>query len=109
MKNDKESTRHILLETVDKRSTNGYICVMMTTKDKVKRTSIYGCSVCKRGFHVNCFALYHFENDLAKCRQSISHDIDKVICTRSLTKNTMNQNLTCTTTLSDCRLPFVDK
>ena len=95
---------HILLENEGKKSTNCYLCSIMTT-DKKKRTSIFGCSECKRGFHVNCFAFYHFEHALEKSKRPILQRIIRESDNINI-KRRRNRITKCTSSLEEARLPF---
>ena len=95
---------HILLENKGKKSTNCYLCSIMTT-DKKKRTSIFGCLECKRGFHVNCFAFYHYEKALEKSKRPILQRIIRESDNINI-KRRCNWITTCTSSLETARLPF---
>ena len=47
---------HIVLRNEGGKSTNCYLCKAMG----VKSNTIYSCTSCGFGFHVNCFAFYHY-------------------------------------------------
>jgi hypothetical protein len=49
---------HKILENVNRKSTQYYLCNIMN-EDSKEKTSIYSCIQCRKGFHVNCFTLYH--------------------------------------------------
>lgn len=61
----------MLLENKGKKYANCFLCMLRwkidsETKEKwiPKLRTIYGCTECKKGFHVNCFSAYHHEGAL---------------------------------------------
>ena len=98
------SSNHILLENLDRKSARCYLCNIMTNDGK-SRTSIYGCAECKRAFHVNCFAFYHFENALQEHRPILV----KMILENdgnSARKKHRDRKIKCASTLENARLMF---
>jgi hypothetical protein len=72
-------TDHYLLENKSKRALECFLCRIIMKDNGVPDNkipkSIYGCSECGKGFHVNCFTAYH-------CRGSLQHNsnvLNKVI------------------------------
>lgn len=64
-------TNHMSLENKGKKDANCFLCMLRwkidsETKEKwiPKLRTIYGCTECKKGFHVNCFSAYHHEGAL---------------------------------------------
>ena len=55
---------HILLQNKDKADILCYICNILDASKR--RFTIYGCAKCGKGFHVNCFSMYHFQNALSE-------------------------------------------
>ena len=53
---------HILLENVGKADILCYHCNIIY--DSKQRFTIYGCVQCRRGFHIDCFSMYHFQSAL---------------------------------------------
>jgi hypothetical protein len=51
-----------LIQNLGKKSVLCHFCNIL--KHKKKNSTINGCIVCKKGFHVNCFAAYHYEGAL---------------------------------------------
>ena len=58
---------HILLENKYIKGDNRVSCHLCTLLGKGIRRSHYGCMHCQKGFHVNCFALYHQRWALRHC------------------------------------------
>ena len=57
---------HMLVENVNRKETTCYMCSMRG----IHKKSIYGCTGCRKGFHVNCFTAYHCQGVLiGKTRQ----------------------------------------
>jgi hypothetical protein len=53
---------HVLIGNLSKKSVLRHFCNIF--KCKKKNSTIYGCIICKKGFHVNCFAAYHYAGAL---------------------------------------------
>lgn len=51
---------HMLIENLNKADINCHMCLIRGQKKK----TIYGCTICGKGFHVNCFTAFHYENEL---------------------------------------------
>eukprot|EP00934_Nitzschia_sp_Nitz4_P008943 Nitzschia sp. Nitz4//scaffold141_size107518//58724//59807//NITZ4_004280-RA/size107518-augustus-gene-0.81-mRNA-1//1//CDS//3329536300//8933//frame0 len=96
-------TTHMLLENTGKKSTNCYLCTIMTT-DNTKRTSIYSCVQCERGFHVNCFSLYHFQDEMAKHRPALVQLMQ--VREESGKKKRRRRANTLTSNMKEFRVPF---
>jgi hypothetical protein len=65
---------HMLLENLpQKKNPNkpqdveGYLCRQMGNELK----AIHSCLVCKKGFHVNCFAASHFQGGLSNSHKTL--------------------------------------
>ena len=67
---------HILLENKMIKGDNRVSCHLCALFGKGNRKSIYGCMHYQKGFHVNCFALYHQRWALKKCSPSILRIIE---------------------------------
>ena len=91
---------HMLLENQGKKSAICYLCSLMVDDGK-ERTSIFGCSECKRGFHVNCFALYHFEHALAQSNRPILQKLIRENDGESTRKKRRNRKITTASNLSN--------
>lgn len=98
------SSNHILLENLDRKSARCYLCNIMANDEK-SRTSIYGCAECKRAFHVNCFAFYHFENALQEHRPILVRMILENDG-NSARKKHRDRKIKCAATLENARLMF---
>jgi hypothetical protein len=59
---------HILIENI------GKICLLRG----IKSMTIYGCVMCKKGYHVNCFAMYHCAGALTGEAKALSKMLMKV-------------------------------
>jgi hypothetical protein len=55
-----DSDGHLLIETINKTGIHCHFCLLRG----VKRKTIYGCTKCGRGFHVNCYTAVHFQGAL---------------------------------------------
>ena len=55
-----DSDGHLLIETINKTGIHCHFCLLRG----VKRKTIYGCTKCERGFHVNCYTAVHFQGAL---------------------------------------------
>ena len=64
------SSSHVLVENIGKKDTLCYLCNLLDKKGR--KTTIYGCVECKKGFHVNCFAAYHFQNLLRGNKRALA-------------------------------------
>merc|ERR1712071_22961 len=98
-------SRHVLLENQGKKSASCYLCSMMVGDGK-ERTSIYGCSQCKRAFHVNCFAFYHFEHALTDSKRPILQRLIRENDGASTRKKRRDRKITSASNLNNARLPF---
>lgn len=94
---------HMLLENVNK---TGVVCYLCHVLDNSKRRStIYGCAQCGKGFHVNCFTMYHFQNALIEHKPVLRRlimDADGESSTRRQTKRGKYIN-----TISNSTLPSI--
>jgi hypothetical protein len=95
---------HKILENVNRKSMLCYLCNIMT-EDSKEKTSIYSCIQCCKGFHVNCFTLYHSREALKVHRpllRTIIQDRDGV----KYRKHRRKRANLCCSTLANARLPF---
>jgi len=99
-------TDHMLLENYPRAKVRGkpkpadvdcYLCKQM---GKELRT-IYSCSACRRGFHVNCFTAYHNRWALPNCHSALL-----AVLLKSEKKPTLGHNCKYSpTSLDDLKLP----
>ena len=59
---------HMLIENIGKAGIHCHFCLMSGEK----RKTIYGCTKCGRGFHVNCYTAYHFQGALKSDASAIA-------------------------------------
>ena len=95
---------HELLENIDKKTTQCHLCNIMSNGKK-RKSSIYSCVQCGKGFHVNCFTFYHSREKLKKNRP-VLHAIIKDREGTAVQKNRRNRTNLCCSTIADARLPF---
>lgn len=55
-----DSDGHLLIENINKTGIHCHFCLLRG----VKKKTIYGCTKCGRGFHVNCYTAFHFQGAL---------------------------------------------
>ena len=42
-----------------------------------KKKTMYGCTVCGKGFHVNCFTAYHYAQELKGHQKALTNQLLK--------------------------------
>ena len=62
---------HVLLQNLNKKRTQCYLCLILSDNGQCVSESMYGCMQCKKAYHVNCFALYHYRDALKKSDQHL--------------------------------------
>ena len=83
--------QHVLIENkrINGRNQNSCFLCSMVYNDGKRRTSKYGYIVCEKGFHVNCFAAYHYRHTLGGRAGTIRTLIETVERTNIEDKNPM--------------------
>ena len=72
--------QHVVTKNKFINGTNQIACFLcsMVHNDGKRRCSKYGCINCGKGFHVNCFAAYHYRNILNGRAETIRTLIETV-------------------------------
>lgn len=101
--NDDLRSIHMLLENEGKKSTQCHLC-KLSSKDGMERTSIYSCTACEKGFHVNCFTFFHARDTLKQVRPDLLKAIQDA--EKRGGRPRRNRKNKCTSTLKTARVPF---
>lgn len=95
---------HMLLENLPRKKNpikpQDVECYLCRQRGHELKT-IYSCLICKKGFHVNCFAAFHFRGGLSNSHQTL---LEIAFRSEKRPKITHGSSY-CSTSLADMKLP----
>lgn len=104
---DGDPSDHHLLENVDKKVAQCYLCKLIN-KGKVNMRSPFGCMECGVAFHVSCFTAYHRAEDLRGINDSVYQTVVNARIEASQSRRRKRRAL-CVADLSSIQLPAAKK
>ncbi|POM81448.1 LOW QUALITY PROTEIN: Hypothetical protein PHPALM_576 [Phytophthora palmivora] len=89
---------HIITPNSTRNSSGKLKCYLCSLRG-ISKKSKYGCSKCERGFHVECFSAFHYQ-DVFKPRSPALRDALEAVCRATIddpvpfTRNRLNRSIT---------------
>lgn len=101
---ESSKVQHLLLETNGRKSVHCLLCSLLPVQGRGRYT-MYSCTKCERGFHVNCFTFFHNAENLRNYRPAVHNAILRAKAQLS-SRNHRNRTNKVTSNLSTAKVIF---